>query len=175
MVMNTRSLTAVALVALTAFAGCVSDAEDDDAMLADTTEVAGDTVQNEMPMEPTVTDLDDVNDSGISGEATATHSQQEVTVSILLKEGAQPDVSYAAHIHTGTCEQGGPVAVDIGPVQNLQSSKTIQLSELPADQPAFIQVHGPEGQPVACGDMEGHEGDRVRRDTTAADTAGTRR
>lgn len=169
--MNTRSLSAAALVALTALAGCVEDTEED-AMLADSAAVAGDTVQNELPMEPTVTELDDVNDSGISGEATATHSQQDVTVSILLKEGAQSDVSYAAHIHTGTCEQGGPVAVDIGPVENLQSSRTVQLSELPADQPAFIQVHGPNGQPVACGDMKGHEGDGVRRDTTAgrADT-----
>lgn len=170
--MNTRILTAAALVALTAFAGCVAD-DDDDAMLGDTTVVAGDTVVNEMPMEPTVTGLDDVNDSGISGEATATHSQQEVTVSIVLKEGARPDVSYAAHIHTGNCEQGGPVAVDIGPIQNLQSSKTVQLSALPANQPAFIQVHGPDGQPVACGDMEGHEGDVMRRDTAAVrrDTA----
>lgn len=171
--MNTRSLTAAALLALTVVLGCAPDAEDDDVVLTDSAAVVGDTVQTELPTEPTVTGLDDVNDSGISGEATATHSQQEVTVSILLKEGARPDVSYAAHIHTGTCEQGGPVAVDIGPVQNLQSSKTVQLSELPADQPAFIQVHGPDGQPVACGDMEGHEGDGMRRDTAAvrADTA----
>ena len=171
--MNTRSITAAALVALTAVLACAPDAEEDDVVLTDSAAVAADTVQTELPTEPTVTDLDDVNDSGISGEATATHSQQEVTVSILLKEGAKPDVSYAAHIHTGTCEQGGPVAVDIGPVQNLQSSKTVQLSELPADQPAFIQVHGPDGQPVACGDMEGHEGDGMRRDTTAVrpDTA----
>lgn len=167
--MITRILSTTALVALTAFAGCAQDA-DDDAVPADSAVVAGDSVENEMPAEPTVTGLDEVNDSGISGEATATHSQQEVTVSILLKEGARPDASYAAHIHSGTCEQGGPVVVDIGPVQNLQSSKTLQLSQLPADQPAFIQVHGPDGQPVACGDMEGHEGDGAMRDTTAART-----
>jgi hypothetical protein len=171
MVMNRMSLAAAALVALTVLTGCVADTEDD-AVPADTTAMAGDTVQDELPVEPIVSGLDDVNDSGISGEATATHSQQEVTVSILLKEGAQPDVSYAAHIHTGTCEEGGPVAVDIGPVQNLQSSKTLQLSELPADQPAFIQVHGPDGQPVACGDMKGHEGDRERPDTTTGSGTG---
>lgn len=169
MVMNTRSLAAAALVVVAALAGCATD-DEDDGMVSDTAAVAGDTMPNELPMEPIVSDLDDVNDSGISGEATATHSQQEVTVSILLKDGAKPDVSYAAHIHTGTCEQGGPVAVDIGPVQNLQSSKTVPLSALPADQPAFIQVHGPGGQPVACGDMKGHEGDGMRRDTTAART-----
>ena len=170
MVMNSRNLVAVALVALTAMAGCAADAEDDDVVLDDTAAVAVDTMPSEMPMEPAVTDLDDVNDSGISGKATATHSQQEVTVSIVLEEGAQPDVSYPAHIHTGSCEQGGPVAVDIGPVQNLQSSKTVPLSELPTDQAAFIQVHGPDGQPVACGDMEGHEGDAMRRDTAVTMT-----
>lgn len=169
--MNTRSLAAAALVALTAFAGCAPDADEDE-VPADTAAIAGDTanMQSDLPAEPTVTGLDEVNDSGISGEATATHSQQEVTVSIVLKEGAQANVSYPAHIHTGTCEQGGPVAVDIGPVQNLQSSKTIQLSALPANQAAFIQVHGPDGQPVACGDMEGHEGEGMGRDTTAGVT-----
>lgn len=158
MVLNTRCLAVAGLVSLTALAACAPDADDDE-MVADTAAVSGDTVQPELPMEPTVTALGDVNDSGIEGEATATHSAQDVTVSIVLTEGAQPDVSYPAHIHTGTCEQGGPVAVDIGPVQNLQSSKTIQLAALPSGQPAYIQVHGPGGQPVACGDMEGHEGD----------------
>lgn len=48
----------------------------------------------------------------------------------------------------------------------MQSSKTVQLSALPAGQPAFIRVHAPDGQPVACGDMEGHEGDGMPWDTT---------
>ena len=32
------------------------------------------------PTDPQVTKLDDVNDSGVEGEATATHSAQDVTV-----------------------------------------------------------------------------------------------
>lgn len=114
---------------------------------------------NSLPTEPVVTKLDDVNNSGVEGEATATHSAQEATVSILLKDGAQANTDYPAHIHTGTCETGGPVAVELEPVKNLQSTKTIQVSALPQGQPLFIQVHGKDGKPVACGNMKGHEGD----------------
>ena len=165
---------ALVLLTVVAFAACdtAGDADDapaDSAAFADTT--AADSLAD-MPTGPEVTNLDDVNDSGIEGEATATHSQQEVTVSILLKgDKAKADQSYPAHIHTGTCKDGGPVAVELGTVQNLQSSKTVSLSSLPANQPAFVQVHGADGKPVACGDMKGHEGDdRMGRDTTARTT-----
>ena len=141
-----------------AFAACEQQAGDDAAAgdtLGDT--VAADTTTR-MPTEPVVTELDEVNDSDVSGEATATHAQDQVTVSILLKEGAQAGTEYAAHIHTGNCKDGGPVAVALESVRNLQSQKTIAASAIPADRPAFIQVHGANGQPVACGDMKGHEG-----------------
>lgn len=160
------------LAALTALAACEREAGDDE-LAADS---AADTLANadgmEMPSEPTVSGLDEVDDSGISGEATATHSAQEVTVSILLKEGAKADAEYQAHIHAGSCKDGGPVAVALEPVKNLQSSKTIQLSELPADKPAFIQIHDAAGKVVACGDMKGHEaGDVGARDTAHTSTS----
>ena len=139
-----------------ALAACAQQADENADTTADTLAANADSAVD-MPTEPTVVDLDEVNDSGISGEATATHSQQEATVTIVLKEGAKPDVSYPAHIHTGSCKEGGPVAIELATVQNLQSSKTISLASLPADQPAFVQVHGPNGQPVACGDMKGHD------------------
>ena len=173
--MTFSRLSVLTLCTVAALAACErEDADDgvlaDSAAVSDTTAAMTDSLAD-MPTEPTVTDLDDVNDSGIEGEATATHSRDEVTVSILLKDGAKADASYAAHIHTGTCKDGGPVAVELGTVQNRQSVKTIPLSQLPANQPAFIQVHGADGKPVACGNMKGHEGDdRVGRDTTHATT-----
>ena len=171
--MKLNKLHILALSVLFAAAACEREADDDldgaADTLGDTLAARADTVMD-MPMEPSTTDLDEVDDSGISGEAVATHSQQEVTVSILLKEGAQPNVSYPAHIHTGNCKDGGPVAVELSPVQNLQSSKTIQLSQLPADRPAFIQIHDEGGKPVACGNMKGHEGDDVMRRDTARTT-----
>jgi hypothetical protein len=166
---------ALVLLTMVAFAACdtAGDADDapaDSAAFGDTS--AADSLGN-MPTGPEVTNLDDVNDSGIEGEATATHSQQEVTVSILLKgDNAKADQNYPAHIHTGTCKDGGPVAVELAPVQNLQSSKTVSLSSLPANQPAFVQVHGADGKPVACGDMKGHDGNnRMGNDTTRSTTA----
>jgi hypothetical protein len=156
------------LTVMTAFAlsACAETAQDETAM-ADSTAVAGDSAaQNAPPMEPQVTGLDDVNDSGISGEATATHSANDATVSILLKDGAKPDVTYPAHIHSGNCKDGGPVVVELEAVKNLQSTKTIPVGSIPRDQPLFVQVHDAGGKPVACGDMKGHDGDSAGRDTT---------
>ena len=171
--MTVSRLSVLTLGAVIALAACERAGEDDaapadSAAIADT--AAADSLAD-MPTGPEITKLDDVNDSGIEGEATATHSREEVTVSLLLKgDNAKPDVSYAAHIHTGNCKDGGPVAVELGTVQNLQSTKTMPLSQLPASQPAFIQVHAPGGKAVACGDMKGHEGDAGARDTTRATT-----
>ena len=170
--MTITRLTVLTFSAVIALAACERKDADDDGVLADSV-AAGDTLAAEMPTEPIVTGLDDVNDSGIEGEATATHARDEVTVSILLKDGAKADVDYPAHIHTGNCKDGGPVAVELGTVRNRQSVKTVSMSSLPANQPAFVQVHGPDGKPVACGNMKGHEGDdRMgdRRDTVPATT-----
>ena len=143
----------------------------DDAAPADSAALSADSAANAVSPEPQVTELDEVGDSNIEGEATATHSAQEVTVSIVLKEGGKADVSYPAHIHTGTCESGGPVAVELGTITNLQSSKTVPLSSLPANQSAFVQVHDASGKPVACGNMKGHgDGANTPADSTHATT-----
>jgi hypothetical protein len=150
---NTRDW-ALGLVLLGTLVACESapDAED---TAADSAAVGADA--SAPAAEPVKVDLDAVNDSGIKGEATATHSANEVTVSIVLTEGGKPEVSYPAHIHTGTCEKGGPRAVDLAPVTNLQSSITVPASSLPVNQDAFVQVHDASGKPVACGDMKGHD------------------
>jgi hypothetical protein len=151
--MKLFKLQVIAVAALT-FAACAQANEDAD--VAADTMAGADTGVAAMPAGPQVTSLDDVDNSGIEGEATATHSAQDVTVSIVLKDAAKANVTYPAHIHTGNCKDGGPVAVELAPVSNLQSSKTIPVSSLPANQPAFVQVHDPSGKAVACGDMKGH-------------------
>lgn len=147
--------TVLALTALATFVACEKKAEDD-AVPADTAATAPAAAAPQVNMEPVTIDLDPVKDSGIKGEVTATHSNDQVTVSIVLKEGAKPDVSYPAHIHTGTCDKGGPVAVELEPVKNGQSTKTVALSSLPSGQDAFVQVHDAKGTAVACGNMKGH-------------------
>jgi hypothetical protein len=171
--MKISKYSVLALAAMVTLAACARDAEDE-TVPADTTAAANTTgaPQDGPPMDPQVTGLDDVNDSGIEGEATATHSAQEATVSILLKgDKAKADVTYPAHIHSGTCDAPGPVVVELEPVKNMQSSKTIQVSQLPQGQPLLIQVHDAGGKPVACGNMKGHDEGTVR--DTAAHTTTT--
>lgn len=107
------------------------------------------------PSAPVVTQLEAKNNSGITGDVTATHTASDVTVQISLS-GATEGATYPAHIHTGTCASGGPVAVDLTTVSGGQSSTTVENSKLPADQPAFVQVHDANGNPVACSDLQGH-------------------
>ena len=104
--------------------------------------------------------LHEVNGSQVSGEAMAMHADDAVIVVIDL-EGLPDEGEYEAHVHTGTCEEGGPVAAPLNPILGLadgtgNSTTTLDAEELPADEPHFIQVHGSGGSPVACGDIEGH-------------------
>lgn len=113
------------------------------------------------PAEPITSSLEAKNDSGITGEVTATHTASDVTVQITLN-GAKEGVSYPAHIHTGTCASGGPVAVELTAVTGGQSSTTVEASKLPANQPAFVQIHDASNNPVACSDLKGHEAGGTR-------------
>jgi hypothetical protein len=107
------------------------------------------------PSAPVVTQLEAKDNSGITGEVTATHTANDVTVQISLS-GATEGATYPAHIHTGTCASGGPVAVELTTVSAGQSTTTVENSKLPADQSAFVQVHNANGNPVACSDLQGH-------------------
>src|SRR5688500_13874275 len=51
---------------------------------------------NGQPAQPVVVKLNEVDDSNISGEATATHSPTDVTVAVVLQEGGQAATSYPA-------------------------------------------------------------------------------
>lgn len=104
--------------------------------------------------------LQEVNSSGVSGEAMAMHSDDAVVV-ILDLEGLTAEGEYPAHIHIGTCADGGPVGVALNPVVGLAdgtgaSTTTLELDDLDPDDPHFIMVHGDGGAPIVCGDMEGH-------------------
>jgi hypothetical protein len=104
--------------------------------------------------------LDEVNSSGVTGEAMAMHSDDAVVV-ILDLDGLTDEGEYAAHIHIGSCAEGGPVAVSLNPVLGLAdgtgtSTTTLEAHELTEGDPHFIMVHGEGGTPIVCGDMEGH-------------------
>jgi hypothetical protein len=158
------ALCALALTFLVA--GCGGDAPSDDADLEGDLPGAMDDPSVEAAPSPmdtmvhvTVT-LAAMNESGVSGEAMAMHSDDAVVV-ILELEGLPGEGQYNAHIHDGNCAAGGPVRVALNPVAGLAdgtgtSTTTLEASELSETDPHFIMVHGEGGTPLACGDVEGH-------------------
>lgn len=111
------------------------------------------------PMEAEIA-LEEVNGSGVSGEATAIHQDDAVTV-VLELEGFADEGEYAAHIHAGSCETGGPVVEGLNPVLALadgtgMSTTILDADDIDEEESLFIQVHGEGGTPIACGDIEGH-------------------
>lgn len=113
----------------------------------------------DMGTQPAMITLEAVNNSGVTGDATARHSADEVTVEASIS-GATEDGEYPAHIHSGSCPSPGGV---IAPLDALQvsggsgtSTTTVEASRVPEGEDAAVQIHAPGGQPVACGDMRGH-------------------
>jgi hypothetical protein len=139
---------------------------------ADTQEFA---VPPEMPDDPTVltaaeaervadreelpeaSQLLAVDESGVTGRLTVTADPDSVVLLVEV-EGLPGEGEYAAHVHRGVCAEGGPVAAPLSPVVGLDggsgaSSTTMAAGTLPANEPLFVQVHGANGAPVACGDI----------------------
>lgn len=151
------------LLPLLMVAACGAPEEDEAMGAAEEAEAPAETapveeMETEPPGEVSVT-LETLNESGVTGTAVATHEGESVVVEVEV-QGA-PDVEeLAAHIHEGDCASGGPVLVPLETVTVADgtgtSSTTLTADQVPAGQAAYIQVHGPEGQPVACGDLQGH-------------------
>lgn len=162
---GTRTLLSGLLVLATAGLAWACEApetepspETESQMMEETTppETAPETAEQTIP-------LSEVNGSSVSGEAVALHSEESVTVVIEL-EGLPEAGEYAAHVHSGTCETGGGVAVPLDPVLGLadgtgSSTTILEPDDVPGDEPLFIQVHGEGGAPIACGNVEGHGAD----------------
>lgn len=146
--------------------------------------------------------LSEVNESAIEGKAVISHAEDaegmaahQVKVKLT---GATEGQTYPAHVHQGSCEEGGPVVTGLTSVEadaeGASSTTVVAAADLRDDEaedaqvaeaaertegdegdeqpyveargdigetPAmaghgalFIQVHAPDGQPVACGDIE---------------------
>lgn len=126
-------------------------------------------------------DFAPVNRSGITGTVEADHEADDVTVTVELA-GLAPGTEYPVHIHTGRCAAGGPVAVPLGRI-TARPDSTGRLTTRAdgsglGDEPAFVQVHGPGGDAVACADLAGHAGgtrpltDRLPADSVPAGDGG---
>ena len=113
------------------------------------------------------------NESGIEGTATLRHRGDTVHVSLSLS-GLESGSSYPAHIHQGTCQEGGGVAAGLTAVEASDGTGTsvtrIPAGDLDMEARHFVQAHLPDGTPAACGDLPSHE---AATSGAGADTAGS--
>ena len=98
-----------------------------------------------------------VGGSGTSGNLTTTATSGRLQLTIRV-EGLPDAPEFPAHVHRGVCAEGGPVAVALNAIipdmpGSGTSNTALEGAELPADEPFFVQVHGPSGTPIACGDI----------------------
>ncbi len=101
--------------------------------------------------------LQPVEGSGVQGDAML--MQEDGSMLVMLDVSGLPgEGEFPAHVHEGTCAEGGPVAEPLSPVSATQdgsgtSTTTLALDVLDWGQPLFVQVHAEDGAPAACGDV----------------------
>lgn len=104
--------------------------------------------------------LNALNDSGAAGEATVSDAGGPLQVMVRLT-GA-PAGDRPGHIHTGTCDDLGPVVEPLQPVTvgadgtgTSTSTLTTDMNTLMAGQ-YLVSYHGEGGTPIACGQLQVH-------------------
>lgn len=188
--MSTRSLMAILLItALPAFAcgGAETEQEAQEEQMGEMGEM--EPAETEAASEPAMAtgaatlQLTALNNSGITGTASVSHTADSLTVTVDLT-GLTEGETYSAHIHHGSCEQQGPVVAPLSSVEaeaggSGSATTTLAMDQLTSGEGEamgegegmqeqahemaenyYVQVHRPDGTPAACGavDMEGQMG-----------------
>jgi len=154
-----RTSAALALTLLFVMPACGgNDAEELEDITTAVTDTEGIAETGEQLLEEALTiDLEEQNDSGISGTATITPTGTDEFEVLVELEGAgagpQP-----AHIHAGSCADLDPTPrYPLTSVEEGRSETTVQASPLDlVSQPHAINVHKSETEAdvyVACGDL----------------------
>jgi len=106
---------------------------------------------------PAMSPILSVEGSGTTGELSI--AQTGARVDLYLRAQGLPSAGeFSAHVHRGVCAEGGPVAIALRTVVSSGDGSGTSVTELTADalpvtEPLFIQIHGPGGAPIACGDI----------------------
>jgi len=103
--------------------------------------------------------LQAVGGSGASGTATVygdPEGGEQASVAVSLT-GAPASESLPAHVHRGRCGSDQGVAMPLGAVGTVEdgsgdSSTSVTVSLLTSGD-LYVQVHGPDGAPILCGDI----------------------
>lgn len=96
-------------------------------------------------------------ESGITGTATVLPTADGVEVALGL-DGLTAGQTYTSHIHRGTCDDDLGVVAPLEDIaadgETARVTTTVGQSMLdPTAESLFIQVHGADGTPVACGEL----------------------
>lgn len=119
---------------------------------ADTAAAEADTAATDTAARSGSIQLQAKNNSGITGTAHTERAAGDSAVLVLQLDGLEQGEQYPAHVHRGTCEAGGPVAVGLTAVsgETGTSRTTVAPAQFADTVRYFIQVHLPGGTPAAC-------------------------
>jgi hypothetical protein len=111
---------------------------------------------------PVEVGLEAKTESGITGTATVVPVSDGIEVALDLN-GLTAGQTYPSHIHRGTCDDDRGVVAPLEDIaadgETARGTTTIGQSMLdPSAESLFIQVHGADGTPVACGDIPAEAG-----------------
>jgi len=131
------------------------------------------TATGALAQESVVVPINELNASGVSGDASLTDNGDGTTTVDVLVDGATG--GHPAHIHSGTCAELGDVVYPLTDLDATGASVTIievPLAELLASGPYAINIHlsaDEIGTYVACGDIpaEAVGGEVVAAESTA--------
>jgi hypothetical protein len=175
--MNRTHIFALALVPLLAVACTSKEGQQAQGGEQGMAEQAGQMGQQAMGGMQTVT-LSPKNDSGVTGtvEFSAAGSDSvQVKVSLM---GIEPGTEYPTHIHHGSCASEGGVAQPLASVTGQAdstgtSTTTVAHSLFMPDSSYFVQAHGADMSPVACGDIPATPHDGGMSDSSSMGSDGS--
>lgn len=177
--MRIYKLAALAIVPLFLF-GC-DTADDRDTTFDDDPAVAEERAHEVGDTE--TLNLGEIEDSGVTGDVRFTVISMNETEAMVEVDDAQPNTSYQAAIHQGTCDNVGQQRYDLGTIQtnaegNGATTMTLNVrlvdvmdgyhvvalygaADVDADEQADPEdpdamTAGPQGLPVACGEISEH-------------------
>ncbi len=97
--------------------------------------------------------------SKVRGGAIAEAKGADSTRFTITIRDAAPNATFAWHMHSGTCASPGGVVgsgypeLHSGPGGTAEAAVTLAVSP-PASGNYLVQVHGPTGTPISCGDLK---------------------
>lgn len=115
------------------------------------------TEQTQEPMGQSETvQLTAMGDSGASGDVEFTREGNTLSVEIMASMGGPGD--YPAHIHEGTCDEPGGVAVPLDSPTAAEEgiaegSTDVDAMQLDAGGSYLVMVHQQQGAPAACAEI----------------------